>query len=214
MQEVISRTSATERGLLRYFTGKPCKRGHVAERNVIGKYCLDCSTIAHAKHRAQFTEEEWNAKERVRCMDYINRNREKKRATARKSMAKAYAADPQRFIKRSNDFEQRLIAEDPKRARLSQAARRAAYNVRMCGTVSERGLTAIVRRVWDKSEGKCAVCKSASDLELDHILAVANGGTNDESNLQFLCMTCNRSKSAKDFNAWLASRAPVEGMAA
>lgn len=51
-------------------------------------------------------------------------------------------------------------------------------------------------------------------LELDHILAVANGGGNEGSNLLFLCQDCNRSKSDKDFHAWLASRLIPEGLAA
>jgi hypothetical protein len=32
--EIISRKEAKAAGLTRYFTGKPCKRGHVVERRV------------------------------------------------------------------------------------------------------------------------------------------------------------------------------------
>lgn len=39
--EIISRKEAKERGLKRYFTGKPCKYGHVAERRVHGE-CCEC----------------------------------------------------------------------------------------------------------------------------------------------------------------------------
>lgn len=77
-----------------------------------------------------------------------------------------------------------------------------------------RGLTAIVRQIWCEQEGKCAVCASSEDLELDHILAVRNGGTNAADNLQFLCKPCNRSKGAKDFDAWLESRNDLERIAA
>jgi hypothetical protein len=31
--EIVSRKETKERALRRYFTGKPCKRGHIAERN-------------------------------------------------------------------------------------------------------------------------------------------------------------------------------------
>jgi hypothetical protein len=34
MPEIISRAEAKARGLTRYFTGKPCKYGHIAERYV------------------------------------------------------------------------------------------------------------------------------------------------------------------------------------
>lgn len=41
--EIISRDEAKARGLRRYFTGKPCKYGHVAERYIYaGCKCLGC----------------------------------------------------------------------------------------------------------------------------------------------------------------------------
>jgi hypothetical protein len=42
----------------------------------------------------------------------------------------------------------------------------------------------------------CAVCGHAgNDLQLDHIIPVAKGGTNDLGNLQLLCPPCNLAKS-------------------
>lgn len=38
----ITRTEARAAGLKRYFTGKPCKRGHVAERYLKGGMCIEC----------------------------------------------------------------------------------------------------------------------------------------------------------------------------
>jgi len=45
---------------------------------------------------------------------------------------------------------------------------------------------------------RCQAC-GAEDrpLHVDHIVARANGGTNDESNLQALCDKCNLRKGAK-----------------
>jgi hypothetical protein len=42
MSEVISREEARAEGLTRYFTGKPCKHGHVAERHVASCGCMVC----------------------------------------------------------------------------------------------------------------------------------------------------------------------------
>ena len=39
----ITRKTATAQRLKRYFTGTPCPRGHVAERLVSGRRCLECS---------------------------------------------------------------------------------------------------------------------------------------------------------------------------
>lgn len=45
-------------------------------------------------------------------------------------------------------------------------------------------------------DGKnCNICQSKTFLEIDHIIPVSNGGSHEESNLQVLCRSCNRSKS-------------------
>lgn len=44
-QLIIERSEAKKFGLLRYFTGKPCGNGHVAERLVSTKGCLDCHNL-------------------------------------------------------------------------------------------------------------------------------------------------------------------------
>jgi len=48
MPRKISRAKAKSRGLTRYYTGKKCCRGHVAERNVCNKHCVICG-LAHTK---------------------------------------------------------------------------------------------------------------------------------------------------------------------
>lgn len=47
--------------------------------------------------------------------------------------------------------------------------------------------------------GRCAVChdKLASDAHLDHIMPRKLGGSNDRSNFQLTCPTCNLTKSAQ-----------------
>ena len=44
----VSREEAAQRGLSRFYTGKPCKAGHVAERYVSNKNCVECN---HEKTR-------------------------------------------------------------------------------------------------------------------------------------------------------------------
>ncbi len=42
---LISLSEAENKGLKRYFTGKPCKNGHVCERVTISRICVDCAAI-------------------------------------------------------------------------------------------------------------------------------------------------------------------------
>lgn len=50
--------------------------------------------------------------------------------------------------------------------------------------------------VWRRDQGKCVDCASKEKLEYDHIIPVSKGGSNTERNIQLLCETCNRKKSA------------------
>lgn len=57
----------------------------------------------------------------------------------------------------------------------------------------------IEARLLKLQKNKCAncACKLARH-ELDHIVAISNGGQNVDENMQLLCPTCNRRKHAKD----------------
>jgi len=60
------------------------------------------------------------------------------------------------------------------------------------------GIPSNVRQaIWNRDGGQCAFCGAATDLEFDHIVPVAKGGSNTENNIQLLCASCNRSKGAK-----------------
>ena len=41
--KIISRKEAKGLGLSRYFTGKPCKHGHIAERDTGAGRCVECN---------------------------------------------------------------------------------------------------------------------------------------------------------------------------
>ena len=45
--------------------------------------------------------------------------------------------------------------------------------------------------------GRCRRCRSAINLEMDHIVPISKGGKTEESNLQTLCRRCNSAKSRK-----------------
>jgi hypothetical protein len=73
---IIGRDEARALGLKRFFTGKPCKHGHVAERGVSNPGCMECS--------------------RGRRREWRSVNLEKAKERERESARKHRAADPER----------------------------------------------------------------------------------------------------------------------
>lgn len=56
-----------------------------------------------------------------------------------------------------------------------------------------------IQTILKSQQYKCVACRVniRSHFHLDHILPIALGGTNERTNLQCLCQTCNLSKSKK-----------------
>ncbi len=63
---------------------------------------------------------------------------------------------------------------------------------------------ALRRAVLDRDGHACRYCGASGPLHVDHILAVALGGTDDLANLAAACIPCNLSKGAKTLGEWLA----------
>jgi hypothetical protein len=97
-----SRKQAVALGLKHYFTGEPCKHGHIAKRYVSSAECSECSRIRTAK---------WDAANRER----LNETRRKRRA-----------ANPEKARKRAREAARKHRAADPEGYRSQQAAWRAA----------------------------------------------------------------------------------------
>ena len=89
---IISREEARQKGLKRFFTGKPCKHGHVCERRVDSSECAECGrTRGRAYHRRPDVKERVQAhrqqpdvkeriQERVRAWAQRPEVRERRRA--------------------------------------------------------------------------------------------------------------------------------------
>ena len=52
--DIISRQEAISQNRKRYFTGMPCKHGHIAERQVKSMSCCECRLIAQRANKAYY----------------------------------------------------------------------------------------------------------------------------------------------------------------
>lgn len=60
--------------------------------------------------------------------------------------------------------------------------------------------SAVRKYVFERDKNQCQSCgkqQVETSLTIDHIIPLSRGGSNDISNLQTLCFSCNRKKSNK-----------------
>lgn len=188
--QIITRAEAKALGLKRYFTGNPCKHGHVSERETVNKCCRECLKSYHAKRRALPENKE---KARFASRESYLRNREKVLERGRFRAASGY--NKEYYYKNKEKFIEGVktwIKANPERRKAYRNNRRCAV-----GSASKQDIDSI-RTAQRK---KCAICKVSLKKHgehIDHIIPIANGGSGYSANLQLLCPTCNRRKGAKD----------------
>ena len=55
-------------------------------------------------------------------------------------------------------------------------------------------------RIFERDGNICLKCGTKRNLTIDHITPVSKGGSNQENNLQTLCMKCNVRKGSMTIN--------------
>ena len=185
-QDIISRAEARSRGLTRYFTGKPCKRGHVAERSVSSFGCLVCKNQLQKEYSARNPGAVSEANKRhyyanhermlVRAAAFAKAHPEKNRENARAQ----YRKNPAKFAVYSRNRKARKKAAEGHHA------------------------AAEITALYQRQRGRCANCKASlkPGYHADHIIPLSRGGSNWITNIQLLCPPCNLSKKALDPLAW------------
>lgn len=172
-------------GLPRYFTGEPCKRGHVCERYVAKSTCVECDL-------ARRQTEDGARKKKDQDRRYAARTAVK----ARKRVKDWREANPDRARENSAAW-RKANPEKTRESRFMQNHRRRARENAASGIFDRADLAQIL-----KAQGfMCAYCKTnlrKTKKHLDHIQPLFRGGSCDRSNLQYLCVPCNLSKGHKD----------------
>jgi hypothetical protein len=91
-----------------------------------------------------------------------------------------------------------LVKEsDLRRARKIQRAIEVTQASQLGTRVNREVISDVVKHhVWTRDEGRCVDCGSQTNLQFDHVIPLAMGGSNELANLQLLCAVCNRRKGA------------------
>lgn len=227
MKNLISLPEARQQALKRFFTGKPCKIGHIAERMVSNRRCVTCLHAAKAewdranklRRRADRLERDrLNAAVIVakRAEDY-QLNREKLLAKARKwrssnpDKMKAACAS---WRARNLAYCKKLLADwrnsHPEAVRIYRRNRRTKLRGNGGSHTAGQIQALLIRQAY-----QCATAFCAADLDVnyhaDHIIPLSRGGDNGIGNIQLLCPFCNMSKGALMPEEWLEKQKRIHG---
>lgn len=209
---IITRAQAKAAGLTRYFSGKVCPRGHIAERFVCSYNCVECHEDWKRenpdKYRAAIKGwEEANADYyRANRKAYREANRERRQAVcaawreANKdrvlSVNRAYhKANPELVARVKAEWAEKNAEHELERKRLLTAKRRAQKRGSVGSYTADQ-----IQDLLGAQKCRCANCLVSirDGYHIDHVTPLARGGSNDIRNIQLLCGLCNRRKGAKD----------------
>lgn len=199
-----TRAEALRIGSKYYFTGKPCKNGHISKRTSnSGRSCFECAKERRKKSRAKNPEiwrqynKKSNSGEKRKASKKIWKNRNKEKLLQ----------------------QERALYQKNKKKRNESAKKWKSKNVEVCRThcrnrkarlknAEGRHTKSDVDVLYAAQSGMCVVCHASlrDGYHVDHIVAISRGGSNWPSNLQLLCAPCNQSKSDKDFLEWFGQR--------
>ena len=151
MRELISRKDAIAKGMNRYFTGKPCKHGHLAERSVIDHACVPCRNEIRRKTHIRNIE-----KDKARDAKYYLENKERL-----DQINKQWRKDNPEACKKHS---RQSYLNNPARVDLHTKARRAHTKINLT-TEEKKRMHDIINKVREinKLAGKVVVHR-------DHIL--------------------------------------------
>jgi hypothetical protein len=211
---VVTRDEAKALGLTRFFTGKPCKHGHLSQRTACNGGCIRCNAITtQALYRIEGPEKrqrrlettlawiagrkeerlaygrEWARvnKARKRAQQLANRERLNELARAARERNPELAnARSARYARSPKGKLNGVMGEQRRRAR-----KRAAEGSH---TVDE------LKALFQRQRGKCAYCGVSirNGYHIDHVIPLARGGSNWIANIALACAKCNLTKSATD----------------
>lgn len=205
--QIVTRAEARAAGLKRYFTGEPCKRGHVDERQTSNNGCRACQSDKTKKHRTDTKDSPIH------------------KAKIKASRAKHYRNNSERLILGVAQWRAQPHARAAvnARSRAKRATATGSLNKRISGGIYKSIGSAKVGRSWESLVGytveqlrvhierqftKGMAWENRGLWEIDHITPLASFSFTSAdcpdfkvawsiTNLRPLWAVKNRSKGAK-----------------
>lgn len=159
---------------------------------------------ARSRERYQANKAELSARhaylERIRMQDPEYREKARIRSAAwraknpdcsKQQNAKRRALNPELARQQSREW----FAKNPEKRAAYEQNRRAKK--KLAGGRLSPGLKATL---YQSQKGICPACRcnfEIRDMHMDHVMPIALGGENSDSNIQLLCQPCNQSKHSK-----------------
>jgi len=215
--QIVSRKQAKALGLSHYFTGKPCKRGHLSKRRVDSAGCVECVRVVSNMHYADNRDEtlkrhkRWREENKERSSAYFKEYRklnpewdaERHKRYHRENRIKRSIAASQRYKERREEILKKNAEwrkQNPEKA-ASIWRNRRAREANAEGFHTAEDVLSILKD-QDMSCAGCG-CDISKEYHVDHIMPISKGGSNWPDNLQCLCAPCNLTKHAKLPEQWL-----------
>lgn len=178
MAKATSWSEAKRLGLTVYFTGRPCKRGHLSNRCAANGVCFSCQKQARKPEWGKKSSAKWRTENRE-----YNKSRKaewgQRTKPARLAAVKAYRDKNPEWVRAQN-----------------QKRHAARIGTSGCFTADD------VKTLYKRQSGCCALSWCRKNLgakyHIDHIKPLSRGGSNDRKNIQLLCPFCNLRKHAAD----------------
>ena len=170
-------------------------------RDGLSNRCKSCASIANALRYQQKSTEiksavaAYTRAHAAKISEYKRKHYQTNREALASVSAAYYRQNADAVKARTKAWQQKNPDRYAVNQRAVQATRRARER-----QAEGRHSASDIERLLNLQRWKCAVCKTSlrAGYHVDHIQALAIGGTNWPSNLQCLCPSCNQSKGFKD----------------